>query len=197
MAATDSFAVIDSMGSLYVIPNSPRKKKTVKPPVVKWDKNLNAGDLESLKKLDEIQDKLKEEEEDYPALQQQDKSCDKINLNEFLGLFYALLSAFAMAAMSLCAKMPTSANAVQISLFRGMLQYIILLPGIQYNKLQLWGPRLAMLKYLLLRGAMGTFSSLCFIASISLLPLGDAIAISYSYAVIVGLLSCVCLKGEI
>nr|XP_009861270.2 solute carrier family 35 member G1-like [Ciona intestinalis] len=130
--------------------------------------------------------------ENQQTVQTKQKNCPR--LSRLTGLLYATVAAIFAAVASLLTKYTTTAEASQFVLFRCIVQYLFLLPVITYRRTSVIGDKSSLLKFILMRGACGSFALTLLFVAIQRLPLGDAVAISYTYSVLVGFFACLCLK---
>ncbi|CAK8692765.1 solute carrier family 35 member G1-like [Clavelina lepadiformis] len=113
-----------------------------------------------------------------------------------LGILYATLAAAFASTSSMFAKYADSASPAQIVFGRCLIQFVMLLPILKYKQINPLGPHPSLLKYIIARGAFGICSIILLFIAVKKLPLGNAIAISYTYSVLVGFFACACLQEE-
>jgi len=115
--------------------------------------------------------------------------------NTALGCSYALLSAVSGAVASLCVKLVQTAEAEEILTMRWLVQYIVLLPVVTYRRQVTAGQKSSSNIAMAVRVITGAAASTLTYYNFTLMPVGDATAIMFTYIVMVGLLSFVVLRG--
>nr|XP_003223844.2 PREDICTED: solute carrier family 35 member G1 [Anolis carolinensis] len=112
-----------------------------------------------------------------------------------LGLFYTVLSAFFFAVASLFLKKIQNLHAVEVSAIRCIFQMSFVLPGMIYQKTGFFGPR-NKLVFLFFRGLFGSSAMILLYYAIQVMPLADAIVITFSSPVFTSLFAWIFLKEK-
>ena len=110
-------------------------------------------------------------------------------LTRFLSSGFALmvLAAFVFAISDITIKYLTSSLPImEISFIRFFLGGIILWPALSYQRISLKGNRL---RFLILRGIVGTLSFLCMLKSMALIPLSLTMVLFYTFPIFVAFIS--------
>ena len=106
-------------------------------------------------------------------------------LTRFLSSGFALmvLAAFVYAISDITLKYLTSSLPItEISFIRFFLGGIILWPALSYQRISLKGNRL---RFLILRGIVGTLSFFCILKSMALIPLSLTMVLFYTFPIFV------------
>ena len=110
------------------------------------------------------------------------------------GYILAFMAAMCNAAGAFCFKI-IQENKMKVVLIRNMSQFLIIVPIMTYAGIEFWGSDTKTNLLLLLRGIISPIVMTLLGNSMNYLSLGDAIAIFYTYPVLVGIFAWICIKG--
>ncbi|XP_029465738.1 solute carrier family 35 member G1-like [Rhinatrema bivittatum] len=110
-----------------------------------------------------------------------------------LGLIYTLLSSGFFSVSSLLVKKIEDIHSVEISAIRCIFQLLFVLPALIYCKTGFLGPK-GQRVFLLLRGLLGSSAMILLYYAVQLIPLADAIVITFSRPVFTSIFACIFLK---
>ena len=117
------------------------------------------------------------------------------SIRSWTGYVFAMLSAIASATGSLFFKI-TDENKMIVVLVRNMLQFLLLVPLMSFQKIEFVGKTTKTNILLLLRGILSPFAMTGIGLAMNHLTLGDTMAIFYTFPALTGFFACICLKGE-
>ncbi|XP_048362071.1 solute carrier family 35 member G1-like [Sphaerodactylus townsendi] len=112
-----------------------------------------------------------------------------------LGLFYGLLSACLFSVVSLFLKMIEDVHSVEASAFRCIFQIVFVLPALIYHKTGFLGPKEKRV-FLFLRGLLGSCAMILLYYAYQVMPLADAVVISFSSPAFTTLFAWIFLKEK-
>ena len=112
------------------------------------------------------------------------------------GCLFGFSAAMMISFAALILKI-TDEHKVLITLTRLMFQYIMLMPIIQYKRVDVLGATRKLTLLLLLVGFLGPIVAICLALALNYLSLGDTDAIFYTNPAFTMLFACICLGGEV